>query len=108
MAAPAIFIGQITDRKRRFVLHLFQRETGADIRHPARLGQPADDEVLQGDGVRNDNPQKIVGVAGHKIAFHDLRKARHGCLECIEHRLGLLIERNLNKDADARAKLDRI
>jgi hypothetical protein len=48
--------------------------------------------------VGNDNTQKIVGVAGHKIAFHDLRKARHGRLECIEHRLGLLIERNLNKD----------
>jgi hypothetical protein len=77
--------------------------------------------VLKGYGVRNDNTQKIVGVAGHKITFHDLRKARHSRLESIEHRLGpdslpasttlptaILTERDLAGVADIDDEIDRV
>jgi hypothetical protein len=47
---------------------------------------------------------EIVGIASHQTALHDLRKARHGRFEHLEHRFGLFLQRDLNKDADASAK----
>jgi hypothetical protein len=61
--------------------------------------------MLEFDGVADNNPQKIIGVARHQVTFHHFWKAFDRLLEALQHLLDLFFQSHLNEDAQARTQL---
>ncbi len=87
-----------SDRIARPALHRAQGQRRLDAldARQARDARAVDALIIRGIG--GDNPQKIVELATHEMAFEDFRHALDRLLELLEGLLGLGRERDLDEE----------
>lgn len=68
------------------------------MRHAGQGGQHIHMQPLIIRGVGDDHPEQIIRIAGHQIAFHDLRAVLDAFFKFGEFFLGLFFDRDLDKN----------
>lgn len=91
-----------------FVLYLLQSEARLYIREPRNFCEFIKNEAFQGLYVADHDPDQIVKISGHQIAFHHLGVACYCRLKIFKIPFDLPFQANLYKNADTEPDFDRI